>query len=317
MNDLALLLVIAFILDLLLGDPPWLPHPVRGMAWLAQAAESLWRGAIPNLRLAGVLTVLSVLLGVGGAVFGLRWLAALIHPWALGLVDVTLLYAALATRDLAAHSRRVYAALAAGDLALARQRVAMIVGRETARLDSAGVSRACLESVAENISDGVTAPLFWAALGGPLGAMLYKAVNTMDSLFGYKNERYLEFGWAPARLDDLANYLPARLTAILVVIAAALLGYSPVRAFRIWRRDRRCHASPNSAQTESAVAGALGIQLGGPAVYFGRVLDKPTIGDARHTIMPAHILAANRLLWLVASLAVLLAVLGRLAAGRL
>jgi len=300
------LILIAYCLDLLIGDPPCLPHPVRSMAKLAQICETFWRNFLQNQKLAGVMTVLSVLVGAGGAVFGLLSLAGSMHPWASDCLTIYLLYASLATRDLACHSRRVYKALAAGDLALARQQVAMIVGRETANLDVAEVSRACVESVAENIVDGITAPLFWAALFGPVGAMLYKATNTMDSMFGYKNERYQEFGWAPARLDDLANFLPARLTSVLVIIAAALLGHSPRLAFRIWRRDRRCHASPNSAQTEASVAGALGIQLGGPSIYFGSVVDKPTIGDANHAITPNHILSTNRLMLMTTSLAVLL-----------
>jgi len=302
------LLLIAVVLDLLLGDPRWLPHPVGAMARLAKAGETFWRGTLSNPRLAGVLTVCSVLIGVGGGVTALLWLARSLHPWAGDALTIYLLYASLATRDLIDHSRRVYAALASDDLALARQRVAMIVGRETANLDVAGVTRACVESVAENLVDGITAPLFWAALFGPIGVMLYKATNTMDSLFGYKNERYREFGWAAARWDDLANLIPARLTAALVVVAAALLGYSPRAAYRIWRRDRRCHASPNSAQTEAAVAGALGLQFGGPSVYFGQVVEKPTIGEAVNEIRPAHILAANRLLLLTTTLAVLLAI---------
>ncbi len=305
-------LLLAFGLDLLLGDPPWLPHPVRAIGRLALFSEALWRRLLPWPRLAGVLTVASVLAGVGGTVLGLLALARALHPLAADLLTVYLFYASLAARDLAHHGRRVYEALAGHDLPLARQRVAMIVGRETASLDAAGVSRAAVESVAENIVDGVTAPILWAAIGGPLGAMLYKAVNTMDSLFGYKNEPYREFGWAPARLDDLANYLPARLTASLVVLAAALLGHSPARAFWIWRRDHGRHASPNSGQTEAAVAGALGIQLGGPAVYSGVTVDKPTIGDAAQAIAPHHILQANRLMLVSTGLAVPLAALGRL-----
>lgn len=307
------LILIAYGLDLVLGDPPWLPHPVRAIAGLAQFCERFWRRRLSRQRLAGVMTVISVLGGVGGVVLALLSLARLIHhPWLADGLTVYLFYASFAARDLAAHSGRVHAALEAGDLGLARQQVAMIVGRETATLDAAGVSRACVESVAENIVDGITAPLFWAALFGPLGAMLYKATNTMDSMFGYKNERYHKFGWAPARLDDLANFIPARLTALLVILAAALLGHSPRHSFRIWRRDRRCHASPNSAQTEAAVAGALGIQLGGPALYFGTVVDKPTIGDALQPITTAHILAANRLMLLTTCLAALLAGVGSL-----
>lgn len=306
-----LLILIAFGLDLAFGDPPWMPHPVRAIAWLAQSVEGIVRQRLPNQRLAGVLTVAVVLVGVGGAVAGLLRIAGVIHPWAADLVRTYLLYTAFAARDLACHSQRVHDALAAHDLILARQRVAMIVGRETANLDQAGVARAAVESVAENINDGVTAPLLWAALLGPMGALLYKAVNTMDSLFGYKNERYRDFGWAPARLDDAANYLPARLTACLVCVAAALLGHSPRRAYQVWRRDRRCHASPNSGQTEAAVAGALGIRLGGPSSYFGAVVDKPAIGDEHHPIDANHILAANRLMLVTAGLMALLAGAGR------
>jgi len=308
-------MLIAYGLDLLIGDPTWLPHPVRVIAKIAKTYETCWRHCLSNQRQAGVMTVISVLVVVGGATFGLLSLAGSTHPWLADGLTIYLLYASLAARDLASHSRRVYLALAAGDLGLARRQVAMIVGRETATLDAAEVSRACVESVAENIVDGVTAPLLWAALLGPVGAMLYKAINTMDSLFGYKNMRYREFGWAPARLDDLASYIPARLTAVFVVIAAVLLGHSPVRAWRIWRRDRRCHASPNSAQTEASVAGALGIQLGGPSIYFGSVVAKPTIGDAAQPIIPMHILSTNRLMLATTSLMVLLAAGGRLLFG--
>ncbi len=313
--SLSYCLLLAFILDLLLGDPPWLPHPVRAIALVAAGGERLWRRLIPGTRSAGVMTVISVLLVTGGVSVGLLRLAALAHPLAPDLISVYLLYSALAARDLARHSRRVYQALAAGDLGLARRRVAMIVGRETEGLDEAGVCRATVESVAENLVDGVAAPLFWAMLGGPVAALLYKAVNTMDSLFGYKNERYREFGWAPARLDDLANYLPARIAALLVVVAAGLLGYSPGAALRVWRRDRRHHASPNSGQSEAAVAGALGIQLGGPARYFGRLVDKPCLGDPRTPISRRHILAANRLMFASSALLLAMGLLGRRLAG--
>lgn len=315
MIPFALLFGAAFILDLLIGDPSWLPHPVRAIGGFAQVCETLWRRLIPNLRLAGVITVVSVLAGVGGVVLMLIAGGQQIHPLIGDAVRFYFLYAAFAARDLARHSEQVHAALVDGDLPLARQRVAMIVGRETASLDEAGVSRACVESVAENIVDGVTAPLLWASVAGPVGVMVYKAVNTMDSMFGYKNERYRQFGWAPARLDDLANFLPARLTACLVVLASALLGYAPRRSFHIWRRDRRNHASPNSAQTEAAVAGALGIQLGGSAVYFGAVIDKPTIGDPQTSLTASHIPAANRLMLVTAVITALLGVVGGVVLG--
>jgi adenosylcobinamide-phosphate synthase len=187
----------------------------------------------------------------------------------------------------------------------------MIVGRDSASLDREGIVRACVESVAENTVDGITAPLFWAAVGGPLGALLYKAVNTMDSTFGYKNERYLNFGLAAARLDDLANWLPARITAVAMLVAAWLGRFSAAGAWRIFRRDRYNHASPNSGLSESVMAGALEIRLGGPAVYFGKTVDKPTIGDDLNRPEPVYIEKANRLLAITTTLMALLLLGGR------
>ena len=294
-DGLAIQLLAAFGLDLILGDPPSWPHPVRGIAWLAWRGETMTRRWLPE-RLAGIVTVAVVLFGTGLAAWGAIRLAAMAHPWCGWLASVLVLYSGIALRDLDRHARKVHDALVASDLVAARQRVGMIVGRETESLDQAGVCRATVESVAENLVDGVSAPLVWAAVGGPVGIALYKAVNTMDSLFGYKNERYRRFGWAPARLDDLANWLPARLTAMLVVVAAWLLRLDWRGAWGIWKRDRRQHASPNSGQTEAAVAGALGIRLGGPSRYFGTVVEKPCLGEARESIGPRHILASIRLL---------------------
>ena len=184
-----------------------------------------------------------------------------------------------------------------GTLEQAQQAVARIVGRDTQRLDRAGVTRAAVETVAENFSDGVAAPLFYFFLGGAPLALCYKAINTMDSMVGYRNERYLYFGRWAARLDDGANWLPARLSALLLVAAAWLLGEDGRGAWRIWRRDRRNHASPNAAQTEAAMAGALGVQLAGPAWYFGIRVEKPTIGEHQRPIVPEDILRSNRLLY--------------------
>lgn len=305
MISLPALLVLAFGLDLLLGDPRWLPHPVSLIGRLAKGGEKLARRLLAP-RLAGVLTVLLVLTLTGAVVWLLLAGAALWAPWARTLVELYLLYASLAACDLARHSRRVFQALQDGDLPQARLKVAMIVGRDTAALDEQGVVRATVESVAENIVDGVTAPLFWAAVAGPVGALLYKAVNTMDSLFGYKNDEYLQFGWAAARLDDCANYIPARLTAGLVIAAAAMLGLDAAGAARIWRRDRKCHASPNSGQSEAAVAGALRVRLGGPGRYFGQLVAKPCLGEAIDPLGPQHITAANRLMLLASGLGALL-----------
>ena len=184
----------------------------------------------------------------------------------------------------------------------ARRRVSEIVGRDTAHLDEAGVARAAVECVAESTVDGITAPLFFAILAGPVGAMMYRAINTLDSTFGYTNDRYIRFGWAAARLDDLANYLPARITAPLIGLAAAILGRHPVQSWRILRRDGRKHASPNAGLPEAAMAGALGIQLGGVSYYDGERLEKPAIGEPVVPIAAAHILAANAVMFVTVAL---------------
>jgi adenosylcobinamide-phosphate synthase len=212
------------------------------------------------------------------------------------VVSVLVLYTCFAGRDLVVHSRKVYTALRDDNLSEARKRVGMIVGRDTGELERSEVVRACVESVAESTVDGVTAPLFWAIIGGPLGAILYKAVNTMDSTFGYKNERYLHFGWAAARFDDLVNFLPARISGLLMVVAAMLLRLRATESWRIFRRDRMQHASPNGGQTEAAVAGALGISLGGVSSYFGKVVHKPTLGEPVLEPEAGHILQTNRIL---------------------
>jgi len=238
----------------------------------------------------------------------------MLHPWLGEAVAVFFIYSSIAARDLVRHSSAVHAALAGGDLAKARQRVGLIVGRDTAELDEQGVTRAAVESVAESMVDGVTAPLFFAVLAGPMGAMLYRAVNTMDSLFGYKNERYRRFGTAAARLDDLANFLPARLSALLIPVAAFFLGLDARRSLIVLKRDRKNHASPNSGHSEAAMAGALGVRLGGPAVYSGRAVAKPFLGDALRPLEPQDILRSNRLMLLASActLLVLLALRGQI-----
>jgi adenosylcobinamide-phosphate synthase len=305
-------IVLALGLDAMLGDPRWLPHPVRLIGGLALQVEKICRRLFRNERRAGIVTVLVVLLVTGGLGGLLLWGAGRIDPRLGELVGILLLYTCFAARDLLAHSRRVYLALAAGDLAEARQRVAWLVGRDTGDLYQAGVVRACVESVAENSSDGVVAPLFWAVVGGPLAALLYKAVSTLDSTFGYKNQRYLYFGWASARLDDLVNFIPARLAGVGLVASALLCGLDWRGAWRIYRRDRKNHASPNSGHPEAAAAGALGLQLGGGSSYFGQPVTKPTMGDGLGEPRALHILAVNRL---VLTLTVVVAVV--LLSGRL
>jgi len=297
-------ILLAILLDQLLGDPRWLPHPVRIIGAVCKSCERLTRAVLPPFA-AGICTVALVLVLTGATIWGVLAGANLIHPWLGSLVSILLLYTTIAARDLVRHSTEVYLALKEGDLAEARNRVGMIVGRDTAALDEAGVARAAVESVAESMVDGVTAPLFFAVLGGPVGAMLYKAINTMDSMFGYKNERYRAFGWAAARLDDLANFIPARFTSLTIPAAAFLLRFDAKGSLAILLRDRFNHASPNSGHTEAAVAGALGVQLGGPSPYFGKMVEKPTLGEAARSIEPQDILRANRLMLLSSAITLL------------
>ncbi|MEJ2201863.1 MAG: adenosylcobinamide-phosphate synthase CbiB [Desulfuromonadaceae bacterium] len=293
----------AFGLDLLWGDPRWLPHPVKGMGFLALTLEKPLRKHIADPRLAGIATTLTVVAATATTAGLLLTAAYRLHPWTGDALSILLLSTCLAGHDLAAHAERVGKALQQNNLAAARAQVALMVGRDTAPLDRAGVVRATVESVAENTVDGVTAPLFWAVILGPVGALAYKAASTLDSTFGYKNERYLRFGWASARLDDVLNYLPARLTLPLTVVTAALLGLHPAGTWRIARRDGPKHASPNSGWSEAATAGALGIQLGGPVYRQGKISDMPLFGDRGEPLTPAHIKKAVRLMLLTALLA--------------
>lgn len=290
-------ILIAFAVDCLFGDPRWLPHPVRGIGWLAHRLEAPTRRLIRHQRTAGVVAWLGVVGTTGAVAWGLIHCTARLHPLAGDIVAIALMWTTIAARDLVRHSHNVYRALADNDLPEARRRVGMIVGRDTAQLDEAGITRAAVESVAESTVDGVTAPLFFAVLFGPVGAMAYRAINTLDSTFGYKDERYLHFGWASARLDDLANWLPARISAPVMALAAALCGLRPGNAWRIFRRDGRKHESPNAGLCEACMAGALGVQLGGANFYEGEILEKPTLGDPLQPLTKADIRRANCLMY--------------------
>lgn len=301
----------ALLLDLLFGDPRWFPHPVRIIGWFCTSCETAFRKIMQSEMVAGVLTVLSVLvLSVGGTA-SLLLTVAFFSLTAAKLLGVFLLYTSIAARDLAGHSRAVYNSLQSDEsLESARRAVAQIVGRDTETLERKGIVRACVETVAENMVDGVTAPLFYAicfTLLAPstgidplflavLGATFYKAVNTMDSMFGYKNDRYLAFGKMAAKLDDLVNFLPARLSGLILIPAAFFLGLDSRGAWLIFKRDRLSHASPNAGHPEAAFAGALGIQLGGKSCYFGKELVKPVIGDHGREIEDQDILRSNRLM---------------------
>lgn len=299
-----------FVIDLLLGDPAWMPHPVVFMGWCISALEKLLRRIFPKTpkgELAGGV-ILAAVLPLGTLAFtGLCvWGLGLVHPVLGFALQVLWCWQALAAKGLRQESENVRRALDTGTLDDARKAVSRIVGRDTAALSREGVIRAAVETVAENFSDGVVAPMFWMLIGGAPLALAYKAVNTMDSMVGYKNDRYLYFGRAAAKLDDAANWLPSRLAALLLVAAAPLTGQNVKRAFAIWRRDRRKHASPNSAQTESAMAGALGVRLAGPASYFGKVHQKPWIGDDTRSIEPRDITRAGRMLYAGSTLALVL-----------
>lgn len=292
--------LVGFAVDLLLGDPAWTPHPVVCMGKAISFLEKRLRPAFPNTPRGQIAAgaVLAAALPLGTLALSLAALFALglVHPALRFALEALWCWQALAAKCLRDESRNVCRALTDATLPEARAAVARIVGRDTDSLSAEGVARAAVETVAENFSDGEIAPLFYMLLGGAPLALCYKAINTMDSMVGYKNERYLYFGRAAAKLDDAANYLPSRIAALLWVTAAALTGNDAKGAWRIWRRDRRNHASPNSAQTESACAGALGVQLAGPATYFGQYYDKPTIGDAARPIEPEDILRANRMM---------------------
>ena len=296
-----------FVLDALFGDPAWLPHPVVFMGKAIARLEGFLRPRLPKTPKGEVLggAIVAFCLPVGTLVFtgAVCRGAARLHPL-LGLaVQMFWCAQALAARGLVQESTNVYKELVKPDLPAARRAVSRIVGRDTAALTAEGVTKAAVETVAENASDGVIAPLFYMLLGGAPLALTYKAINTMDSMLGYKNEKYLYFGRVPAKLDDAANYLPSRLAGLLWVAAAAFTRNDAKGAWKIWRRDRRRHASPNSAQTESACAGALGVQLAGPAYYFGQYYPKLTIGDALRPIEPEDILRANRMMYVASSFA--------------
>ena len=302
----ALSVFAGFGLDCLLGDPLSAAHPVVLMGKLISFLEKRLRSRFPKTpqgeRTAGTIMALLVPLVSAGAGLLLLYLAWRVHPWAYFAVSAFLCWQCFAARCLMTEAKKVVTCLETQGLAAGRRQVAMLVGRDTENLSEEQVIKAAVETVAENTSDGVVAPLLWMVLLGAAGGLLYKAINTMDSMVGYKNDRYLHFGRAAAKLDDGANYIPARLSALAMIGAAFLLKMDGRGAWRVWRRDRRNHASPNSAQTESACAGALGVRLGGDASYFGQLYKKPTIGDPRRPIERADVHRACNLMYGTSSL---------------
>ena len=303
-------LLLGFFIDLLLGDPHSIPHPVVWIGKLITAVEKVVRRIFPKTvrgeNIAGGVLWLTVA-GISTAVPALLLYAAYrVHPAAGLVLESIMCWQILAAKSLRDESMKVYAALKEGVPENYRRAVSMIVGRDTAELDDLAVTRAAVETVAENASDGVIAPMLFLTLGGaPLG-FFYKAANTMDSMLGYVEMPYKNIGLVPAKMDDVLNYIPARLSALLMLAAGALLRLDVKNGWRIWRRDRRNHASPNSAQTESVCAGLLGVRLAGDACYHGVLHKKPYIGDARREIEYEDIPRAGRLLYATAALSLLL-----------
>lgn len=298
--------VCGFVLDLVFGDPHALPHPIRLIGTLIAGLEK----KLLKLQMRdekkefykGILLVVLILFSAGAVAALVLVVAYWLHPVAGIVVESVMTYQILATKCLKDESMKVYQCLNEQGLEAGRAAVSMIVGRDTNVLDETGVVKAAVETVAENTSDGVIAPMLYTALGGPVLGFVYKAVNTMDSMVGYKNDKYLYFGRAAAKLDDVVNFIPARISAYLMIAAAYIGGkaFDGKQAYRIYKRDRRNHASPNSAQTESVCAGALGIQLAGDASYFGKVVKKPYIGDAHRAVEREDIVRVNRLMYVTA-----------------
>ena len=301
-------IIAGFVLDLIVGDPPWLPHPVRLIGWLISKTEkrirktcrtskALRRGAVALLVAVSLITAVLC----GGILYGLSRLGQI--WWFIGMVYFS--YTALATSCLAREAKKVGEALK-HNLEAGRKRLSYIVGRDTAALQEDEIVQATVETVAENTTDGAVSVLLYLFIGGPVFAYFYKAVSTLDSMVGYRDDKYRDIGWASARFDDVLNFIPARISGILMAVAAYLCRLDGKSAFAILWRDHANHLSPNCAWTEAAAAGALGLQLGGPHEYFGKTVVKPTIGDARKQADLADIRRMNRLMYATVSLAFLL-----------
>lgn len=307
MTDRMIIIAAAFILDIILGDPHWPIHPVRGIGILIGAVEKglqrcLGIKAEPDAqkkrkRIAGALLVAIVLAVSVMAPTAVILITERINHYLRMALEIWLCYRLLAMKSLRTESMKVYEALNSGDIEMSRKAVSMIVGRDTQKLDGEGITKAAVETVAENTSDGVIAPLIFMFIFGAVGGFFYKAVNTMDSMIGYKNDTYKYFGSAAAKLDDIVNFIPARISACAMIAAAFVLRLDFKNAVRIFKRDRYNHKSPNSAQTESVCAGALGVKLAGDASYFGKLVHKPTIGDALRPIEAEDIRRSNYLLY--------------------
>lgn len=301
-------IIIGYLLDLIIGDPQNPYHPIRGIGKIAQIFENLFRKIFEkHLKLAGAITWIVVVSMVFLINFLLIKLLGKINPYIALIYECIAIYFCLSTKALKVEGLKVIKYVKEDNIEMARKQLSYIVGRDTDRLDKEAIMKAVIETVAENMSDGVIAPLFFVGLGGAPLMFLYKAVNTMDSMFGYKNDKYKEFGYFPAKLDDVFSYIPARLSAYLIIISSFLLRLDYKNAFKIYNRDKNNHTSPNSAHPESAAAGALGVRLGGANYYFGKLVKKPEIGDQINKITLKTVDDVNRILYLSSFLGVIVA----------
>ena len=309
MNDyLPVQIGIAFLLDIMIGDPRWFPHPVRMIGVCIEYCEKVLRRLIPSEQVGGIFLTFIIVIGTYLVTYQLLIFFYEIR-WSLGiLVSIIIIFFSLSTRDLLRETGNVLKALKSGNLKTARKNLSRIVGRDTQNLSEEQIATGCIETSAENIVDGIIAPLFYAFIGGPALAMAYKSINTLDSMVGYKNDKYIDFGRASAKLDDVANYIPARIAAIVLPIASYLCGANYSNSVKILKRDGRKHPSPNSGIPEAAIAGALGIRLGGPSVYNDVRSDKPFIGDPQRNVSFDDISSTSKIVVVSAIIAVVIGI---------
>ena len=305
-------LSIGFILDLIIGDPNNPVHPVRGIGYGATKFETIFRSILKkHLKIAGLMVWIFTVGLTFMITFGIVNVAKKFNVNFGVILEGVLIYFCISSKGLVVEGYKVIKFLLEDDLDGARKQLSFIVGRDTASLDRQGIIKAVVETIAENMADGIIAPLFYAGIFGAPLAFTYKAVNTLDSMFGYKNDKYIDFGYFPAKLDDIFNYIPARITGILIVICSGILKYDYRNSFKIYKRDRYNHTSPNSAHPEAAMAGALGVQLGGANYYFGKLVEKPTIGDKLKVIDTHDVHKTAKVLYLSSGIGFVLAVVIR------
>lgn len=318
MNDyLSLQIAIAFVLDILIGDPRWLPHPVKMIGMCIEHIEKILRRLFTSERLAGILLVFIIVAGTYMVTYEIiRFSYSMGNFWGI-TASIIIIFYSLSIRDLLKETGNVLKALKSGDLKNARKNLSRIVGRDTHNLNEQQIATGCIETTAESSVDGIIAPLFYTFLGGPALAMAYKSINTLDSMVGYKNEKYINFGWASAILDDIANFIPARIAAIILPVSSFICGEDFSNSVKILKRDGRKHPSPNSGIPEAAIAGALRIRLGGPNTYNGILSDKPFIGDPKNCVDHDDIVSTTRIVMVSAIISVVIGIVFLLIGGYL